>query len=171
MKNLLLLVMISVSVLSVAASSKTITVLGDQKVKTRWDGDMPKAMKDGGIETDVTGIIISGRKLIPTFGFAYSAKKKVVKVVVEDVTGKAAISMVEDTVPVIAHERWKGDSSPRSITPEEVPWLFAPGDSMTVFRFTVFFELEAKPVVIFQPSVFREASKIQLRNLVGAKNR
>ena len=153
--------------LPMAASTKTLTVLGDKKVKTQWDGKMPKAMSDQGIETNVTGIIISEGKLVPTFGFDITAKKKLLKVQVEDVTGKQAVLMVEDSAPVIEHAHWKGNSSSREITPEGVPWLFTSGDTLTVFRFTVHLEGDTQPVVIYQPSVFRESSKDQLRNLAS----
>lgn len=159
--------MLVISALPATASTKTLTVLGGQKVKTQWDGKMPKAMSDQGIETNVTGIIISDWKLIPTFGFDCSTKKKLLKVRVEDVTGKEALLMVEDPAPVVEQAHWKGNSSPCAITPEGVPWLFTSGDTLTVFRFTVLLEGDAQPVVIYQPSVFRESSKVQLRNMAA----
>lgn len=167
MKSILLLALILTAALPVVASTKTLTVLGDQKVKTKWDGNMPKAMSTRGIETNVTGIIISGGKLIPTFGFDCSTKKKLLKVRVEDVTGKEALLMVEDQAPVLEDAHWKGNSAPRDITPEGVPWLYARGDTLTVFRFTVFLDGDVQPVVIYQPSVFTESSKDQLRTIAA----
>ena len=70
---------------------------------------------------------------------------------------------MEDKAPVITRERWKRDSSPRNSTPADVPWLFAPGDTTSVFRFTVFLESEDKPVVIYQPFVIRMSTKAQLK--------
>jgi len=150
------------------AGTKTVTVLGDQKVKTQWDGDMPKAMRAKGIETNVTGIIISYGKLVPTFGFDIAANKKLVQVRVEDVTGKEPIVMVEDFAPAIERAHWKGNGTPREITAEGVPWLFTRGDTLTVFRFTVKLEGDDAPIVIYQPSVFRESSKIRLQNIAAA---
>ena len=147
------------------AATKTLTVLGDRKVKTQWDGSMPKAMRVKGIETNVTGIIISGGKLVPTFGFDITSKKKPINVRVEDVTGKDAVLMVEDSAPVVERAHWKGNSAPRELTPEGVPWLFTGGDTLTVFRFTVLLEGDGDPVVIYQPSVFRESSKVLLRSI------
>lgn len=126
---------------------------------------MPKAMSDQGIETNVTGIIMSAGKMVPTFGFDCTTKKKLLKVRVEDVTGKEAILMVEDQAPMIERAHWKGNSSPCDITPKGAPWLFTHGDTISVFRFSVFLEGDALPVVIYQPSVFPEASKVQLINL------
>lgn len=154
-------------VLPAVASTKTLTVLGGKKVKTQWDGKMPKAMSDQGIETNVTGIIISDGKLVPTFGFDITSKKKLLKVRVEDVTGKEAVLMVEDSSPVVERAHWKGNSTPRDLSPEGVPWLFAGGDALTVFRFTVMLEGDTEAVVIYQPSVFRESSKVQLRNIAA----
>lgn len=149
------------------AATKTLTVLGDKKVKSLWDGGMPKAMRAKGIETNVTGIIISGGKLVPTFGFDITSKKKPISVRVEDVTGKDAVLMVEDSAPVVERAHWKGNSAPREITPEGVPWLFTAGDTLTVFRFTVVLEGDDAPVIIYQPSVFGESSKVQLRNIAA----
>lgn len=148
-------------------ATKTLTVLGDKQIKTQWDGSMPKAMRAKGIETNVTGIIISNGQLVPTFGFDITSKKKPVSVRVEDVTGKEAVLMVEDASPVIERAHWKGSSSPREITPDGVPWLFTAGDTLTVFRFTVVLEGDKAPVVIYQPSVFSESSKSQLLNLAA----
>lgn len=167
MKPLLAITILFALVMPVLATTKTLTVLGDKKVKTKWDGKMPKAMSEQGIETNVTGIIISEGKLIPTFGFDINSKKKLLKVRVEDVTGKEAVLMVEDTAPVVERAHWKGNSAPRSITPDGVPWLFVDGDTLTVFRFSVLLEGDAEPVVIYQPSVFGEASKQRLRMMAS----
>lgn len=144
------------------AATKTLTVLGDKKVKTQWDGSMPKAMSAKGIETNITGIMISAGKLVPTFGFDITSMKKLISVRVEDVTGKDAVLMVEDSAPVVERAHWKGNSAPREITPEAVPWLFTGGDTLTVFCFTIQLEGDGEPVVIYQPSVFGEASKQRL---------
>lgn len=165
--KILLALFLVLSTQSLVAATKTLTVLDGQKVKTQWDGDMPKATKSRGIETDVTGIMIVDGQLIPTFGFGCSTKKRVLSVVVEDVTGKKPVLMVEDKAPVIAGERWKGNSQARNISATETPWLFAPGDTLTVFRFTVTLESKDGPVIIYQPSVFRDSSKQRLRMLVG----
>lgn len=167
MKSALLIAILVISILPAIASTKTITVLGDKKVKTKWDGNMPKAMRDQGIETNVTGIFILDRIVVPTFGFDCSPKKKLFKVLVEDVTGKEAVLMVEDLAPEVKNSHWKGNSSPRAITPDKVPWLFTRGDTMSVFRFTVYLEGKAQPVVIYQPSVFRESSKVRLRSFAA----
>lgn len=152
------------------AATKTLTVLGDMKVKTQWDGDMPKAMRAKGIETNVTGIIISAGKLVPTFGFDINSKKKPVNVRVEDVTGNEAILLVEDPNPVIELAQWKGNSAPKELTAAGVPWLFTAGDTLTVFRFTVLLEGDREPVVIYQPSVFPESSKARLRDIAAILN-
>jgi len=171
MKAILILTISVALLLPAAASTKTLTILGDKKIKTQWDGNMPKAMSDQGIETNVTGIIIFEGKLVPTFGFDISSPKKLQRVVVEDVTGNAAISLVEDSAPTIARGHWKGNGSGRDITPAGVPWLFASGDTLTVFRFTVYLEGAAQPIVIYQPSVFRESSKVQLRSIAALINK
>jgi hypothetical protein len=168
MKSLLVLLASMIFAAPAIASSKTLTVLGDKKVKTQWDGAMPKAMSDQGIETNVTGIIVSDGKLIPTFGFDVATKKKLVRVQVEDVTGKEAILMVEDMAPVVERAHWKGNSSSRDITQSGVPWLYSSGDTLTVYRFTVYLEGQAQPVVIYQPSVFRDSSKARLRDVAAA---
>lgn len=129
---------------------------------------MPKAMKAEGVETNVTGIIIRDGKLIPTFGFDFVPSKKLASVRVEDVTGKTPVLMVEDFTPAVVKGHWKGNSSPRDITPEGVPWLFTAGDSLTVYRFTVQVDGDETPIVIYQPSVFRESSKVRLRNIAAS---
>lgn len=167
MKIVLCLTILVALALPAAASTKILTVLGDKKIKTQWSGKMPKAMRAQGIETNVTGIIISDGKLVPTFGFDITSKKKLLHVRVEDVTGKEAVLMVEDSSPVVERAHWKGDSTPRELTSEGVPWLFTSGDTLTVFRFTMMLEGNADPVVIYQPSVFSESSKVQLRNIAA----
>ncbi len=167
MKLFLIIPVLLVLASSLAASTKTLTVLGDKKVKTQWSGGMPKAMRTKGIETNVTGIIISNGKIVPTFGFDITSKKKPVKVRVEDVTGAEAVLLLEDSAPVIEDSHWKGNSAPKEITPDGVPWLFTSGDTLTVFRFTVELAGDSEPVVIYQPSVFKEASKVSLRRIAA----
>ena len=171
MKLYAILIALLVIAAPASAGTKTLTVLGDKQVKLSYDGDMPKAMKAGGIKTDVTGFIINKGLLVPTYGFEASTKKKITKVQVEDVTGPSAKLLIEDLSPVISEShRWKGNAKACGITKNDVPWVFEKGASTFVFRFTVDVEGEPKPIVIYQAAVFGVQMKEYLLRVANAQN-
>jgi len=169
MKYHAFLVVLLITFVAAFAETKTLTVLGDKQIKLSFDGDMPKAMKAGGIKTDVTGFIFGDGRLIPSFGFEAKTKKKIIKVQVEEVSGASPKMMVEDLAPVISEQRWKGDSKPSPITKEANPWAFERGPTMFIYRFTVELEGESKPVVIYQAAVFGDQFKEYLSLIAKAK--
>ena len=141
------------------AGTKTFTVLGDKKVRLDFDGKMPRASVVEGVKTDATGFIMDNRELIPSFGFEYKNSKTLKKVLVEEVSGKQAHVMVEDLTPKIEKGRWMGNSKPIEVSRRASPWIFATKDTTMIFRFTLEFEEDPKPLEIYQAAVFGAETK------------
>ncbi|ATC63026.1 hypothetical protein CMV30_03070 [Nibricoccus aquaticus] len=120
---------------------------------------MPKASVVEGVKTDATGFIIDNRQLIPSFGFEYKNPKKLKKVVVEEVSGKEAQVMVEDLAPKAEKGRWIGNSKPIEVSKRASPWIFSKKDTTMIFRFTLEFEEDSKPLEIYQAAVFGAETK------------
>ena len=120
------------------------------------------AMKDG-LRIDVAGFMIGEGKLTFTFGF--TSKLPLKRVVVEDVTGREAVVMVDDPAPVLTKNYWKGNASPLPLKKGGSPWIWEQGDTTKVFRFTVSVVGREEPVVLFQPAVYSGRSKKQLQQL------
>ena len=145
------------------AGTKEYTILGDQKIKASVRDGAPLPAEKSGISIEGAGFAIGDGKLIWAFDFA--SKKAPTKVVVEDVSGKSAILLVEDSTPKFDGGHWTGEATPVALTKSGCPWLFEPGDSTKVFRFSVWLRGKPEPVVIYQPAVYPEETKKQLQQM------
>ena len=143
------------------AETQEYTVLGNQKIKAKVQNGMPLPAAKNGITVKGAGFAFGNGKLI--WGFDFTTKKTPTKVVVEDVSGKSAIVLVEDSKPKLNGHDWTGNATPVALSKEESPWLFEPGDTTKVFRFTITLEGNPEPVVIYQPAVYTEQTKSQLQ--------
>ncbi len=160
MKFTISLVALTILLLSpVSAATKTLTILGDQKIKASFKGDMPKPVAAQGITTDISGFGIEDGKLLRGVGFSYKGKSTVVRVTVEDVSGKTAVLIVNDTAPQLLRGAWRFISKPVAIGKTSTPWVFSSGDSTIIYCFTIHFSENDQPVVIYQPAVFKQSAK------------
>ena len=145
------------------AETKVYTILGDQKVKAKVQDGMPLPAEKSGITIEGAGFALGEGKLV--WAFDFTSKKSLTKVLVEDVSGKNAITLVDDAAPKLDGDHWKGDAAPVSLSKSGCPWLFESGDTTKVFRFTVTLQGTPEPVIIFQPAVYPEETKRQLRQM------
>lgn len=146
------------------ASTREYTILGNQTITAEVYAGAPKPAKKDGITIEAAGFMIGQGTLVWTFEFV--TKDTPTKVVVEDVSGPRAIVMVTDTAPKMEKDHWKGRATPVPLTKTGSPWLFEWGDTTKVFRFTITLKAQATPVVIYQPAVYPEATKITVQRTV-----
>jgi len=146
------------------AGTKEFTILGDQKIKAKVQDGMPLPAEQSGITIEGAGFALGEGKLI--WAFDFSSKKPPTKVVVEDVSGKSAIVLVVDAAPKLDGEHcWSGAATPVALSKSASPWLFEPGDTTKVFRFTITLAGKTEPAVIYQPAIYPEVSKKRLRQM------
>jgi hypothetical protein len=145
------------------AGTKEYTILGDQKITAKVQGGMPLPAEKDGITVEGAGFALGEGKLI--WGFDFTSKKVPTKVLIEDVSGKSAIILVDDSAPTLKGHDWSGNATPVSLSKNNCPWLFEAGDTTKVFRFTIALKGKSEPVVIYQPAVYPEATKQQLRQM------
>jgi hypothetical protein len=158
-----LLVSLFCGVTVVHAETKKYTVLGNHEIEAKVQDGMPLPAEKSGITIEAAGFALGEGKLI--WAFDLTSGKALAKVVVEDVSGPNAIVLVEDSSPKLADAHWAGDAAPLALSKSGCPWLFEPGDTTKVFRFTVTLKEKSEPVVIYQPAIYPADTKRQLRQM------
>lgn len=148
---------------TVFAKSREFTILGGEKIKAEVERGMPLPAEKDGIKIEVAAFMIGDGKLVFTFGI--DTKKTPKKVVVEDVSGRSPVVLVEDDAPVAQKDYWRGDATPLPLSKSGVPWVFERGDTTKVFRFTVTLPDREQPVVLYQPAIYAAATKKQLQKM------
>jgi hypothetical protein len=142
-------------------ATKEYTVLGDQKITAKVQDGMPLPGEKGGITVEGAGFALGEGKLI--WAFDFTSKKAPTKVLVEDISGVSAVVLVDDSSPKLKDHEWSGSATPVDLSKSGSPWLFERGDTTKVFRFTVTLKGKAEPIVIYQPAIYPEETKNQLR--------
>ena len=146
------------------ADTRKFTVLGGRTIKARVQDGMPLPAVKAGIRIEGAGFVLRAGMLIWAFNLA--SEKPLAKILVEEVSGKNAVALVDEPEPRLAYGRWKGEATPVAPSKGASPWLFEPGDTTKVFRFTILAGGKTAPVVIYQPAVYPEAMKKQLLRMI-----
>jgi len=146
------------------AETKEYTVLGNQKIKAKAQDGMPLPAAKDGVTIQGAGFALGEGKLIWSFDFI--SRRAPTRVLVEDISGPSAIVLVEDSAPKREGSRWSGGAAPVELSRVGCPWLYEPGNTTKVFRFTVALKGKAEPVVIHQPAIYTAETKRQLQQMV-----
>jgi hypothetical protein len=124
---------------------------------------MPLPAEDAGIKIEGAGFMIGEGKL--TWAFDFISEFPPRRVVIEDVSGTAPIVLVDDSAPRFAVDHWMFEASPVELSKTGTPWIYEPGDTTKIFRFTIALTGKTKPVVIYQPAVYPQKSKKMLQQM------
>jgi len=146
-----------------SAKPKEFTILGGEKIKAEVERGMPLPAEKDGIKIEAAAFMVGDGKLI--FAFGFTTKKKLKKVLVEDVSSSSALELVDDASPKLEKDYWKGEATPLPLSKSGVPWVFERGDTTKVFRFTVTLAEQEQPVVLYQPAVYSGGTKKQLQQM------
>lgn len=143
---------------------------GERLVFPLVNGSPAKAKK-GSIEVLNASLIPNPNpaehKHIFLFVFAEADGVPPKSVVVEDVTDRELIVMVDDQAPKLAeNNHWRGTSKLLTGEDREVEWLGQLGDTMRVYRFTVT-KSDGKQVVLHQGWMIPGRLKAPLRKAFG----
>jgi hypothetical protein len=155
-----------VACVSPAPQTRSYTVSGGKTVSLPFANGGALSSQTTNVKIEVTGFMVDGVKseLIYTFGFTERNRKTPMRVIVEDVTNSAAVALVTDLFPSISSDGyWKGQSSARKAGDASLEWLYEPGNTEKVFRFTITLN-DGSTEEIYQASVWPGQSKPVIKN-------
>ena len=167
MKIVRYLVLLLCIAAAIHAKSKEFTILGKQKIQAEVKRGVPLPAEKGGVRIESAAFRIGDAGL--QFGFIIRARRPLSKILVEEVSGRSPVVMVEDPAPAFKGDRWLGMAKPQPLTPATLPWLFEHGDTTKVFRFSVLFADTSEPLVLFQPAIYSAKLKQITRDSRKAK--
>ncbi len=101
------------------------------------------------------------------YPFMFQLKKPLTltRVLIEDVSEKTPIVVVDDRKPNTSNSRWRGNSPKRAATKENYPWLFNFFDTKLVFRITVWSK-EQSEMVLTQKASYPGRTKAQMMTML-----
>jgi hypothetical protein len=169
MKRLLLLVSILGIPFCARADDTTrmieFKIAGGKTVACPTTDAGPLPAENGPYRVNVAGIALgrdADRKnafLIFTFRLSVGSKGELKRVVVEDVSGESAVTLVDDRSPKVGAGTWKGNAAPLILSRKSTPWVFQNRPTIKVFRITVSAKNSAD-VVLFQPTWYPRQVKV-----------
>ena len=108
-----------------------------------------------------------GRTLTWTFGFTSKTSQPIEQVIVEEVApSDPAVLMVRDEAPKLERNYWIGSMAPIEMSPQLLPWLYAPSTSVFVYKFII--KIQGEPAqVLYQPTGYSAAAKQMMTKLVA----
>ena len=125
----------------------------------------PIPSEDEVAKIEVAGYLIGPGKgenkrayLTWTFSVSFKQKKDLVSVRVEDVTDDKPILLVEDKLPIINNDIWKGKHKPLLINEDSLPWIYDKKTTIKVFKFTLTFK-DNSTNIIYQPAWYSKQVK------------
>ena len=96
----------------------------------------------------------SGKHMALIFAFNLNVDKKgkPTHVLVEDVSGNSAITMVDDKSPKI-EKGWSGRAKPITISESSTPWIFDNKPTIIIFKVTISAK-DTPDLVLYQPASY-----------------
>jgi hypothetical protein len=85
---------------------------------------------------------------------------------VEEVSGPAAVLLVNDQAPVTELNQWTGSGGLIEASATGVPWLFGNSDTTQVFRLTIT-DMNGQSYVLYQGEFFSAKKKAEMRKQFG----
>jgi hypothetical protein len=97
----------------------------------------------------------TGKHLALIFGFDVNVnpKGKPTRVLIEDVSGDVASTMVDDSNPKVEKKNWSANAKPILISETSTPWIFENTSTIKVFKVTVSAK-DTPDVVLYQPAFY-----------------
>jgi len=170
---LLLTALVFVTARIVAAEAKMIAfkISGGTTVTCACTDSGPLPAESGPYKLIGAGFALgpdpSGKKFFLIFGFDLVVNEtgKPTHISVEDVSGEAASSMVDDNSPHVKNHAWQGNAKPMIISEQSTPWLYDPKPTIKIFRVTISAKGK-QDVVLYQPAWYPAPTKAQIVAIV-----
>ena len=142
-------------------------ISGGKTIKCAMSDAGPLPAQSGPYKMEVAGMMLNqdedskSTSLIFTFGLRASTVALPTHIVVEDVSGAKAITVIDDGTPKFEKDYWKGNAAPVVLSEANTPWLFDGKPTIKVFKITISVK-DAEDVIMYQPSWYATESKAMI---------
>lgn len=147
------------------------TITGGQSVQCLVTDSGPLPAEHGPYRVEVAGIGLSQDahggtlSLIFTFGLRVAGPNAPGHIVVEDVSGDRAVTLVDDRNPDVEKGYWRRNAAPLPLSRQSAPWMFDGKPTFKVYRITISGK-DSLPVVLFQPAWYpRQWKAVVVRSI------
>lgn len=144
------------------------TIVGGEKVRVPFGRGGPEMTNEGGVQINLASYTLNAeKKALYVFEFTDSRSRALRRVLVEDVSDTAALTLVDDAAPVLAaNGRWHGETPTLEWSDPRLGWLATISNSLRVFRFTLTFA-DGQTLVLLQGAFYPAGLKAATRQALG----
>jgi hypothetical protein len=115
----------------------------------------------------LTAVSQDGNKYLRwTFAFRLKRPTQLRSVRVEEVSGPAAVLLINDQAPALETSQWTGFGGLIEASATGIPWLFDNSDTTRTFRLTIT-EMSGQSYVLYQGEFFSAKKKAEMRRQYG----
>jgi hypothetical protein len=152
-----------------SSSRQTVQIAGGQTVELERQGAGLKQAENARVaitDASLEAVNLNGHNYV-RWKFAITPKQATALslVRIEEVSGPAPLLLVNDVAPQLDGGRWSENAGLMDLSSASVRWLFEPGDTVRVFRFTMN-EPDGQAYVLYQAAPYAPASKEAIRTMV-----
>jgi hypothetical protein len=152
-----------------SSSRHSVQIAGGQAVELERQGSGFKQAENARViiaDAGLQAVNLNGINYV-RWKFAISPKQatSLSLVRIEEVSGPAPLLLVNDVAPQLDGGRWSENAGLMDLSSASVRWLFEPGDTVRVFRFTMN-EPDGQTYVLYQAAPYAPASKEAIRTIV-----
>lgn len=143
-------------------------ISGGQKVRVPFGKGGPEmTSEDGVLINQATFTLNADKKIFYVFSYTDSRNRALRRVLVEDVSDAAPLTLVDDAKPQpAAGGKWLGETSPVEWNDPRITWLATISNSLRIYRFTLTFA-DGRTLVVHQGSFFPAPMKAAVRQTMG----
>lgn len=143
-------------------------ISGGQKLRVPFGKGGPEmTSEDGVLINQATFTLNAEKKIFYVFSCTDSRSRALRRVLVEDVSDAAPLTLVDDAKPQLAAGgKWLGETSPFEWNDPKIAWLATISNSLRVYRFTLTFA-DGRTLVLHQGSFFPSPMKAAVRQTMG----
>ena len=152
-----------------SSSRHSVQIAGGQTVGLERQGSGFKQAENGRViitDAGLQAVNLNGINYV-RWKFAISPKQatSLSLVRIEEVSGPAPLLLINDVAPQADGGRWSESGGLMDLSSASVRWLFEPGDTVRVFRFTIN-EPYGQSNLLYQAVPYTPASKEAIRMMV-----
>ena len=144
------------------------TISTGEKIRVPLGRGGPELTNEDGVQINTTSFTLSpDKKVVHVFEFTDSRNRPLRKVLVEDVSDAAAMTLAEDAGPTLSTARqWHGEAPPLEWGDPRLGWLATISNSLRVYRFTLTFS-DGRTLVLHQGALYSAVMKSAVRQALG----
>ncbi len=144
------------------------TIVGGEKIRVPFGRGGPELTNEDGVQINLASYTLNAeKKILYVFECTDRRSRALRRVLVEDVSDTAALTLVDDAAPQLAATgRWHGETPPLESGDPRLGWLVTISNSLRVFRFTLTWA-DGKTLVLHQGAFYPAGLKAATRQALG----